>query len=448
MSDQDDTTPATDAGPDTPARTNTSRTPAARRTARTTPRSADAATTADAPQESAAPAKKTAKKTAKKAPTKAAATRAAKKAPASTGVTAKGASTSPSTTRGASTSPSTTRARKTPATKATAASAAPDATTPDATTAPKAPETEAPETEAPETEAPETEAPEGEAAAAATSRPSVPPRTRSVTSRARRIGAAATTTSAAAAAGSSADDGTSAAGGDDETRPVALAKRRSGAAGSATAETAATRKPAKPAKRPSSAASRRTDSDDAADGPRRVSLPYWAAYVPAVALAVAAVVFASLVVVRLVGGDDGPDTTSNQARERVLAAAKTCVASLNSYRYDDIAATRATAKRCTTGALTGQYLTTVNTVIAKNAPRLKASQTVRIETGGIECVSPNGAQWDVLLYGQVNQTRTGVPDGRVDPFAAVATLTEKNGSWKVSRLRTVSGLGNDATATC
>jgi hypothetical protein len=125
-------------------------------------------------------------------------------------------------------------------------------------------------------------------------------------------------------------------------------------------------------------------------------------------------------------------------REKVLAAAKTCTAVSNTYKYTQLAAFENKALDCATGTFRAQLKTTIERLIKVNAPQLKASQRAQISRGGIETITSNGHQWTVLLFGQLAVTNTNYPKGRTDPFAAQVRMQKVNGKWLMADLKTVS----------
>ena len=168
-------------------------------------------------------------------------------------------------------------------------------------------------------------------------------------------------------------------------------------------------------------------------------------WITAGVLAAAAVAFLVLTLVSRLTGPSGPQVPSAQTREQVLAAAKQCVAVTNTYRYTDVASFRKKGSACTTGQFTKKFQSAVDRFIKPNAPKQKFTQTAQINEAGIEQVSPNGKQWDVLVYGQLNITnsQTG-KKGRVDPFAATVTMQQdasKGDKWLIAQLKTLSALG-------
>jgi hypothetical protein len=128
----------------------------------------------------------------------------------------------------------------------------------------------------------------------------------------------------------------------------------------------------------------------------------------------------------------------NQAREQLLAAAKSCVVATNNYTYTNLDGYERTALACTTGALTGKLKTTIESLVKQNAPRLKAKQTAQISRGGIESVSPDGKQWTLLIFGQLSVVNANYPKGRTDPFGAIVRMERVGGKWLMSDLNTVS----------
>jgi hypothetical protein len=161
------------------------------------------------------------------------------------------------------------------------------------------------------------------------------------------------------------------------------------------------------------------------------------AWLPAIVLGVAALVFAVLIAVTAASG-----TTSHSGqqpntalREQVLAAAKQCAAQANTYDYRTLAQSEAKAAACTTGAYRTQNQNAFEKVIKKYAPKLHATQSAQINTAGIENVSEDGKTWTVLLFGQLVQTNnTTAKQGRYDPQAIQVVMKNVGGTWLVSAL--------------
>ena len=175
-------------------------------------------------------------------------------------------------------------------------------------------------------------------------------------------------------------------------------------------------------------------------GPRPpVAVPAWLRWAPAGVLTAGALVMAVLLVVFSHGVWWGR-ASGAAVREEMLAAAKTCVAKTNTYKYTALDAYSRAADECTTGQLTPQLQKTITTIIKKYAPTLKATQTAQISRGAIEAVSPHGKQWTVLVFGQLTVVNTNDPKGRTDPFAAQVQMEKVNGKWRMSGLKTVASL--------
>ncbi len=168
--------------------------------------------------------------------------------------------------------------------------------------------------------------------------------------------------------------------------------------------------------------------------------PAWLAWAPAAILAAGAI--AMVVVITLVahgvwwGKDTASQKSTSALREQVTAAAKTCLAATNTYKYTDLDKFERAGTACTTGAQTTQFRKAVDTLIRKNAPKLKFTQTAQINKAAVESVS--GGQWTILLFGQLQVTNASTPSGRTDPFAALVRMQKVKGKWLISSLQTVS----------
>jgi len=175
------------------------------------------------------------------------------------------------------------------------------------------------------------------------------------------------------------------------------------------------------------------------------SVPAWLNWAPAGVLVAGCVVMAVLITIFSHGVWWGPDRAAPpspskvaQQREQVLAAAKSCAVAANDYDYRTLAAYEKKALACTTGGLTSQLKQTIESLIMKNAPTLKAKQVTQISRGGIETVTPDGKQWTLLLFGQLSVVNAKEPNGRVDPFAAQVRMEKAHGKWVMSKLTVVS----------
>lgn len=168
-----------------------------------------------------------------------------------------------------------------------------------------------------------------------------------------------------------------------------------------------------------------------------VQVPAWLRWAPAGVLGIGVIVMAILLVT-FSNGVWWAKPSGNVQREKVLAAAKTCVAQSNTYKYTDLDTFEKKALACATGTFHTQLRTTIERLIKVNAPQLKASQTAQISRGGVEAITSNGHQWTVLLFGQLAVTNTNYPKGRTDPFAAQVRMQKVGGKWLMTDLKTVS----------
>jgi Mce-associated membrane protein len=202
-----------------------------------------------------------------------------------------------------------------------------------------------------------------------------------------------------------------------------------------TAASALTTKPASPAaeRAPEPAGT----GPLAAPAPARPvgQLPGWLRWAPAAVLSLGALVMIALLVL-FSHGVWWAQPSSNAVRDQVLAAAKSCVAQTNTYKYDELTQYKKSVHGCTTGKLTSQIDKTISSLLTKYAPTLKASQTAQINRGGIETVSGN--QWTLLIFGQLKVVNTNYPSGRTDPFAAEVRMEKVGGRWLMSDLQTVA----------
>lgn len=263
-----------------------------------------------------------------------------------------------------------------------------------------------------------------------------PPRAASAASRARRIGGrvspsptgrpdeTAVAGDLASSVDTPADDGAAPA-----AKRLSL-RKNSGAAGPTAAEPDEAKAKAKAKATPKAEA--RTGSG------RTMTLPSWLTWVPAVAFAAVAVVFLVLLAVDKVGSS-GSGPPSSKERETVLAAAKNCVAATNTYKYTNVDSYERAGLKCATGVYAKQYRTAMDTLIKKNAPTQKFTQIAQINSAGVESVTDDGKQWSALIYGQLNITNTATgKNGRIDPFALVATMDQVKGKWLISGVKLLS----------
>jgi hypothetical protein len=175
------------------------------------------------------------------------------------------------------------------------------------------------------------------------------------------------------------------------------------------------------------------------------AVPVWLNWLPAAVLSLGVLAMAIILIVFSNGVWWGKSPTSVPSkltppyvREQVLAAAKTCVATTNTYKYTDLQTYETNALACSTGEFTSQLKDTIEKLIMVNAPKLKSSQTAQINRGGIEAISPDGKQWTILLFGQLTVTNNQNKQPRTDPFAAEVRMDRVGGKWLIGGLTTVS----------
>lgn len=168
----------------------------------------------------------------------------------------------------------------------------------------------------------------------------------------------------------------------------------------------------------------------------------WWTWLPAALLAAACAAFVAVGVVDSHGvwWDRGATGVAGE-RGAVLAAAKSCMATMNTYDYRKLDAAEAKGLACATGKLTGQYKTAFETVVEKQAPKLKATQSAQINDAGIESVSGDGRQWVVLVFGQLTTTssQTGSKTPPLTPFSARVTMERVGGKWLVGNYQYAPG---------
>ena len=169
------------------------------------------------------------------------------------------------------------------------------------------------------------------------------------------------------------------------------------------------------------------------DVPQAVpQVPTWLRWVPAIVLGACAVAMLVLIAVSARGvWYDKPSTSA--ARDKVLAAAKKCTATANSYSYKTLAADEKRGLACTTGAWTAQYKSALEKIVKPTATKLKATQTVQINAAGVESVSSDAQQWTTIVYGQLTINQSGATP-RVDPFAAVVRLDKVKSGYLISKI--------------
>jgi hypothetical protein len=172
---------------------------------------------------------------------------------------------------------------------------------------------------------------------------------------------------------------------------------------------------------------------EAEAGPAAVTqVPEWLRWAPAVVLSVCALAMIVIIAVAAHGVWYAKPSTSAE-RDKVLAAAKKCMAAANTYNYKTLAADEKRGLACTTGAWTTQYRSALEKIVKPSALKLKASQTVQINAAGVESVSGNGQQWTTIVYGQLTINQSGATP-RIDRFAAIVRLDKVKSRYLVSKI--------------
>ena len=187
----------------------------------------------------------------------------------------------------------------------------------------------------------------------------------------------------------------------------------------------------KPPKQPKQRAPRSQGSDAAGAG---------VAWIPAGVLGLVVVVL--LVLIGIASHGVYWDKTSvsssqrNTTQQAALAAAKTCVATINTYDYRKLPAAETAALACVTGKLTSDLKSVYSQKLTPEAPAAKATQTAQVNQAGVRDVGPDGKQIDVLVFGQLTVTNvsTASTSPQLEPFGVVATMNDVNGKWLVSKL--------------
>jgi Mce-associated membrane protein len=169
-----------------------------------------------------------------------------------------------------------------------------------------------------------------------------------------------------------------------------------------------------------------------------------ALWIPSIVLSAAAVVMVVLIAVAGHGVYYGKSATSNSQRtafsEEVLAAAKTCMAAINTYDYRRIDVAESAALACTTGKFTASLKKVFDTTIKPKAPAVKNIQTAKVNRAGIQSVSSDGKQVNVLLFGQLSVTNVSQTTPRIDVFGTVVTLDKVGSKWLIAKYESDVGV--------
>jgi Mce-associated membrane protein len=182
------------------------------------------------------------------------------------------------------------------------------------------------------------------------------------------------------------------------------------------------------------AATAETDGETVPPMPRG-PLPAWLNWLPAAVLAALIVLVLVLGVVASHGvwwAKKSNDTAA--ARQQVLASAKSCMATMNTYDYRKLDEAETKGLACTTGKFTAQYKTALDKLVKPQATKLKFTQAATVNNAGIESISKDGKQWVVLIFGQLSTTNSA--DGTTTPklsiFSARVTMQPVKGHWLVA----------------
>jgi hypothetical protein len=173
----------------------------------------------------------------------------------------------------------------------------------------------------------------------------------------------------------------------------------------------------------------------------------WQRWIPAGILAVAAVVLLALLVVASHGvywakpDDSAGARTAKQ--EQVLAAAKKCFATVNTYDYRKVDGLVAKDLPCTTGKFKTDLKEALQKTIIPQAPKTKAVQSAQVNRAGVISVDSAGTQVVTLIYGQlvVTNSTTAKTTPRTDLFGAVVTMNRVGSDWLISKVGFDAGNG-------
>ena len=186
---------------------------------------------------------------------------------------------------------------------------------------------------------------------------------------------------------------------------------------------------------------RRATPSEPADGAARArELPAWMRWIPAGVAAAAAITFLVLgvFVTHQVWWGKTSAGQLQAERTQVLAAANTCIATINSYDYRSLDQAESRGLACTTGKLATQYRDTMDKVIKPQAATVRFTQSAQVNNGAVESISPDGRQWVILIFGQLSSTNsaTGTTNPKLDVFTVRVTMDKVGGHWLVSAYAT------------
>jgi hypothetical protein len=170
-------------------------------------------------------------------------------------------------------------------------------------------------------------------------------------------------------------------------------------------------------------------------------------WLPAGILAAAAIAALVLLVIASHGvywaKSDDPAGVRAAKQEQVLAAAKKCFATVNTYDYRKLTGLVTKDLACTTGGFKTDLQKALQTTILAKAPKLKAVQTAQVNRAGVISVTPDGKQWTTLIYGQLVQSNatTAKSSPRTDLFGAIVTMDHVGSQYLISKVDFDAGNG-------
>ena len=266
----------------------------------------------------------------------------------------------------------------------------------------------------------------------------------SAASRARRIGGVrpGAGTGAAASSGSDPDAADATTGSRVSTTKAGPNATR----GTADRTTGAAR--GRASSRPASARALKDEARGSTTGGVTVvtQVPGWLRWAPAIVLGACAIAMAVVLAVSS-HGVWWATPSAQKTRDQVLAAAKQCTALTNTYAWNTIPADEKRGKACTTGAQSQRYVSAMENIVKPTAPKLHASQTVQVNTAGMESISSSGSQWTVVIFGQTTIRQTGA-SARVDPFSTVVRMDHVHGKWLISSICLITAPSGTQAASC
>jgi hypothetical protein len=202
-------------------------------------------------------------------------------------------------------------------------------------------------------------------------------------------------------------------------------------------------KESKPPKEPKTPKEPRAPKPPRAPREPGVSSAISAQWIPAGVLAAFAAILVVLVAIAghgvLYAKDGGSGSQRNAFSQQVLAAAKTCLATINTYDYRKLAASEKAALACGTGKVTTNTSDFYKNTLSVQAPKQKPVQVAQVNRAAIQTVSANGKSVTVLAYGQLSITTTGLTAPRTDIFGVTMTMQKVGKKWLVAVFNSDAG---------